>query len=732
MVVTKTEKRTTTQHASDAIQDGIEDINGIKNFHMPKEEREFFKHLVENKKAILFPLPDEPYNVGERFQNDELKSSILNHIKNIRSVKVGKEDFKSEVKIDTSSSGNIMTDFNTAKSQLIETTSSKLKSLKDGTKGFIEQFPKDFYNIENIRKIKSVWENYAKNVGNICNSPQNSSESTPKSKESFEELISLYCELDNSISFLQKYTTNGKEVLKVDDVRNKLLEVINEVRARYEWTSCTTNLYKTFFQFLINQNTSDNPKNIGTIFDQNIKGSHLFRNNDQVTAVKAMIEYCTPKNEERRQLEDLRIVSEENNALDKLAKFVISIMKKSTLQYSDCTIKGFAPAISSIPFNNDALLKCEEIAIYGVYSIKIDNEVKLPGKNLVMIAPEISVINNQKITLDGKNGEKPPEVFQGTSADGSAGDAGESSGSFFGYCSSMNSIDYGKLVISANGGRGGDGQDGSKGKSGDKGEPAQLTHLENAKMYAKGDAISYNNVGDTENWEWKVEIRCSQHGGEGKIGKNGGTGGEGGKGGLAGTITDVQENKKGINILHKISEIGENGNNGKPGEGGDGGEHGNDLCQVIAYPLPYVWNVAARAYYTLPKPKPLKTVPAEYPTEEEPNIPPQVTFKNPKLITLSYPLLAKQDNAASGNKGSKGPVNKSKDPVVKKAIHAEEKKQEFVKFVSTIGNIQNLVNKAEDEYNDGTFSEMLDFFDNLKQQEISVEIPVDYSNEWLT
>ncbi len=727
IIVTKTETRTTTNNAIEAIKDGIEQIREIREAGtiITKEEREFFQHLTDNQRVKLFPMPPEPYQAGTIFENPELRKDILDFIKKVPVVKVSKDDFKKDFEL--LSAGVIIGDINHERANFINQAQIIEENLKKNIKQYIKSFPKGNLSTTEYKKTKKILEEHIKDK-TICNQQEievafdiakqlvNVSSPNPFKDTSVDfgevnELKSTFCELDYSVKFLQKYISHKNDLFQIEAAEEKLTNIIEQVITYFDWVICTTNAYATFFRFLIQKDNQSQPKDIDTILNQNVNGYKFFGHNTEDIR-NSIFDICTKSDNveiaknNKRKLVDLRDSNVNDNALDKLVLLISSILKDEYPLYdkSTCTIKGFMPGVSQINMDHNALDGCTTIAIYGVYGIQINGPLELPGKNLIMIAPHIKVSENQKIKLDGQDAANHLEIEDNNGQHGAAGNLGRSAGSFYGYCIEKSG---GKLIISAKGGNGGNGQNGAKGVNGAKGNPASKNNLLDSKLYSEGSSIELKSKEDHQNWSWSRHIRCTDTGKDGSTGGIGGTGGEGGHGGLAGSVDFQIKNAKmdKEKYFSSITAEGTKGKNGAPGDGGKGGAHGDALCYLVDYP-DSAWS------WVKSPPKAVLHKKIDLPIKNEDT-----------YGLMKYPSLSVHENALNGSKGSPNPVHKSQKTTLRnESIKKKEYINKYIDFISQVQNIKDLIIQ-EDANGKSLHSdnqEILEFFTHLRSEECSV------------
>jgi hypothetical protein len=117
--------------------------------------------------------------------------------------------------------------------------------------------------------------------------------------------------------------------------------------------------------------------------------------------------------------------------------------------------------------------KCTNILVYAE-TIALSGSIKLPGKNLSLIANNLTVTGDVTVNVSGANGGLQPSVVVGS---GAAGADGQNAGSVF-VCVENSNADLGRLRVRAIGGDGGqggatsdsNGAGGAGGKGGDAGK----------------------------------------------------------------------------------------------------------------------------------------------------------------------------------------------------------------------------------------------------------------------
>lgn len=728
IIVTKTESRTKTNHAIEAIRDGITEIQGTKDAvtFVTNEEKAFFKYLTDNQKVKLFPMPQETYVVNTVFNEPDLRKDILSSIKSMPVVKVSKEDFKKDFQV--LMSGEIIDDFNHGKYIFIINAEATATYVEENIKNYLKLFPNGNLITIPYKSTRKSLKDFLEHLS--CNQDQKYElfKAIPDDFNKVNRLVSDFCELDYSVKFLKKYTFNRENLFTIESERKKLIEIIEKIITYCDCVICTTNAYSTFFKFLIQKDKSTSgDKNIDTLLKQNIEGYKFFGHSTEEDVRKTIFDSCTQiENPEtakqtKQKLLDLSDNNRDSNALDKLVKLVNGISKGGYPHYNQCKLKGFMPTIAQYILDHDGLRDCTEIAIYGVYGIKIEGPLDLIGKNLIMIAPYIRIIENQKIKLDGQTAPELPQIQDNNGNDGAPGNLGGNGGSFLTYSFEVGG---GKLTISTKGGNGSNGQNGAKGKNGSKGATPPKDYLLDSNVYDKGPAQQIKHKPDHQGWTWYEHIRCTDAGQEGETGGQGGTGGEGGKGGIPGTIDfqikgPIKDKEK---YYSTITSEGLQGKNGEPGKGGQGGEHADALCYIVQFVDTYFpWQInpiygSYKLFGNVPEVKLHKNIPL--PSQGNSN-----TYNN-----LEYPPLKIHERAPDGSIGSNVPKNKSKIPSKNQDIDKTKHINEYLDFISKVQNIKNLLTQ-EDAYGISLSSdneEILEFFANLYNENCKIVTSDEY------
>ena len=232
------------------------------------------------------------------------------------------------------------------------------------------------------------------------------------------------------------------------------------------------------------------------------------------------------------------------------------------------------------------LIKGKNIESLDIYSSKAmimnDKGLELQGKNVSIITPELYMFGNNKIILDGLNGEdpNPPQADEGTALipaePGSPGKAGHSAGNFLGVVNAV--YNPAGLIISANGGNGGSGQNGGDGHKGENGKDAPDPETSKKSRILIDSSKDFKPSFGTSEETLTIEYKT-----EGKLGKKGGdsaVGGIGGFGGKKGYIELLSSNSNSVINIGIEQNEGTQAENGSPGKPGSGGESGKDKLQT--------------------------------------------------------------------------------------------------------------------------------------------------------
>lgn len=676
IVITKTEKRTTTNDVIKAWSSVIKENN------FDSREQAFFENIIDNRKIALFPLPEEPYIDGDIYHNPKSHESILQLIKHSAYIPLEIQDFK-KFNLSLALDGEVVKDINMAKIKVSTQIDQLISAIKNYQQEVLIALPTRLLLTSDYERQKKVLKDYSTNFEKFCTSPANHYKIPPnqlfyiQAMSHFHEtpeLINDLCELDYSIKFMKKFTGFDETLININDLKDQISNMLHEIIVANNWKICITNSYKTLFQSFKNDPHTQK-KSIDTLLKNNAAARDLFENNwDQKIVLSKLTNQCSLSEKDGKEILELASLNEDN-VLRKLAKF---ITQNQELQYHRCKITGSEPNISQISFENENLNECEEIAIYGRFGIKIDKslETELRGKNLVMIAPIIKVIGEQKIILSGKDAQEHSILQANDGQDGQAGNIGESSGSFFAYSYNAGNT----LTILADGGKGSAGQDGGKGENGKKGEPDDGSMLQSSYndvtyskkfLHEKPEGITYN---------WYQVNKYSDNGEPGTQGSNGLTGGEGGKGGVMGKVDFITLVPEEVSFTSSTLD-GLDGRNGAPGKGGEGGQHGDATEGIWHYPeCTTIFSFVCRLW----------SPEGYWELNHEPT--PQISQKAPAL---------------NGETGSNIPFHKSSDPIYKPEIFKEKHKEEYVKFILEEEN-----NSFFEFYQDNTSETCINSVDN--------------------
>ncbi|XP_031629644.1 uncharacterized protein LOC116344923 [Contarinia nasturtii] len=252
-------------------------------------------------------------------------------------------------------------------------------------------------------------------------------------------------------------------------------------------------------------------------------------------------------------------------------------------------VKGYNVKLSD--FKNDINSnEIQHIRVFALNKIFVDIDIDKTGKEnqILFIAPEVEVVSERTIILNGASGEShdvpAPNEAVAPGAKGNGGKAGKPGGPAGKFsCIAFKFSNSGGLKIQANGGTGGPGQNGGWGGDGvngttppyeRKGDMFGNVEQRNIEMWQR-DGFAYKVFGDMEDTEYIVYPTNLIKPGDG------GDGGRGGNGGFAGELNIIGLN----NSVHKFSLSNKEGELGMNGLGGDGGspvKDGNTIRLVIA------------------------------------------------------------------------------------------------------------------------------------------------------
>uniref|UniRef100_A0A914ZHQ6 Uncharacterized protein n=1 Tax=Panagrolaimus superbus TaxID=310955 RepID=A0A914ZHQ6_9BILA len=291
-----------------------------------------------------------------------------------------------------------------------------------------------------------------------------------------------------------------------------------------------------------------------------------------------------------------------------LFKTSVTVVCKCKTNSEKIEARGYTIYLSTINDKIEELMNDEirEIEINAQEDIIFDQDIYLPGKNLILIAKNRLVfLNPQVCNLSGKMAENDilisPQIGRKMGEDGldgKDGKAGQSSGNILISAKTIEGKD--NLKISLNGGNGSDGQDGGDGVDGEDGKGKDFdTVFGWAYTFSKG--IKYLTLGAVPRMldntlREKVDKSGANHitsdsayyllthtielygGSDGKLGGRGGINGCGGEGGKKGSYDILINGERCDNIFEICAQNGKDGRRGKPGQNGRMGLDGWDIA----------------------------------------------------------------------------------------------------------------------------------------------------------
>ena len=212
----------------------------------------------------------------------------------------------------------------------------------------------------------------------------------------------------------------------------------------------------------------------------------------------------------------------------------------------------------------DLIIVCDKLTIEG--------EIKLPGRNLTLLARKIES-NNGTIITAGADGEEHTTTPLPANAltSGTSGHIGRN-GSPGGSVRLVAGELYGNLTLDTRGGQGGKGQTGGTGGVGEGGSRGR-------------NATSRQRPGN------------GNPGSKGKTGGQGGTGGVGGDGGSISLVANISTESI-VTLESAGGRPGEPGKRGDGGPGGPGGQPGDNTYQSLECDFDGFCSVATAWYKT--------------------------------------------------------------------------------------------------------------------------------------
>lgn len=211
-----------------------------------------------------------------------------------------------------------------------------------------------------------------------------------------------------------------------------------------------------------------------------------------------------------------------------------------------------------------------EVATYAFKEFIMDEDIEMPGINLVIIAPAWNIDSNRVIDLSGHKGRKPdpkPETPEtpnhhhippSPGVDGKPGHPGQSSGNLM--IIGLADNEASKLTVKLNGGDGGDGQDAGDGATAAPYAPAKMTINPST-----GEVFNYTHKRENYREEPCYRVELTE-----VYARSGGASGFRGAGGLPGLAGTLLKTPRNINRETKYAEMGRLGEEGEPGYGNKG------------------------------------------------------------------------------------------------------------------------------------------------------------------
>ncbi|XP_031639742.1 uncharacterized protein LOC116351742 [Contarinia nasturtii] len=242
-------------------------------------------------------------------------------------------------------------------------------------------------------------------------------------------------------------------------------------------------------------------------------------------------------------------------------------------------VKGYNVKLSD--FKNDINSnEIQHIRVFALNKIFVDIDIDKTGKEnqILFIAPEVEVVSERTIILNGASGEShdvpAPNEAVASGAKGNGGKAGKPGGPAGKFsCIAFKFSNSGGLKIQANGGTGGPGQNGGWGGDGVNGTTPPYerksgmfisVEQKNIDLWQKGN-FSYTVVPNSSVEYIVYPLKFIEPG-------DGGDGGRGGNGGFAGELNIIGLN----NSVHKFSLSNKEGDLGRNGMGGERGSPSQD------------------------------------------------------------------------------------------------------------------------------------------------------------
>ncbi|KAM3146072.1 hypothetical protein pb186bvf_001729 [Paramecium bursaria] len=208
------------------------------------------------------------------------------------------------------------------------------------------------------------------------------------------------------------------------------------------------------------------------------------------------------------------------------------------------------------------------ILVYSQQSFVMDEDIILPGINLLIKTQQFTVNSKYQINLKGKKGKSQPKAqIENNMLPQSLKGQGQDSGSL--YIDARIQYNLDNLTVNLSGGDGGDGQDGADGQNGKDGDDGNYEMVKNRSVkcdfHFEEEPFNFTQLALTFNRTYKCKGKSGEQGGDS------GSGGIGGSIGLKGLQNFNFQSQK-INIIDTQSVVGKKGQDGLPGKGGKRGK----------------------------------------------------------------------------------------------------------------------------------------------------------------
>jgi len=272
--------------------------------------------------------------------------------------------------------------------------------------------------------------------------------------------------------------------------------------------------------------------------------------------------YCDNWNQEanslRKAIEDIRRVSGKITGNTLIFRAIVM----SALQIK----KGI---------EEKGLKNLKRVEVYCQNTFFLDEDLILPGVDLLIISPTWVMYAPAQINLSGKEQTDMPERSE--NKDGEPGLPGRNSGNFVGVCKKFMGLSFKKLKLILKGGKGGKGLNGRFGRAGSAGVDGDLDRIKNRdpsimkskEILYRPTSMAYSMLTWNATFSEVYESR-GEDGQNGEDGGRGGSGGFGGKGGYAYFFIGEEP----VALSDESLQAGDGGL-GEPGAGGDGGPGGD-------------------------------------------------------------------------------------------------------------------------------------------------------------